>query len=73
MGKNVLIIDLGDVSQPLMNLTTAERTILEDLLDNINVDFENDDDERIYLTFTPKELSTFLLQVIRKYKIIRLI
>lgn len=73
MGKNVLIIDLGDVSQPLLNLTTAERTILEDLLENINVDFENDDDKRIYLTFTPEELSTFLLQVIRKYKIIKLL
>jgi len=73
MGKNILIIDLGDVSQPLKNLSTVERTILEDLLESIKVDFENDDDERIYLTFTPEELSTFLLQIIRKYKIVRLI
>jgi len=64
---------LGDVSQPLKNLSTVERTILEDLLESIKVDFENDDDERIYLTFTPEELSTFLLQIIRKYKIVRLI
>ena len=66
-GKNEYHLDLGDLTPPIEFKSTYEKGIVSDILEGLKVYY--DEDEEIHMTYTPKELTNFIIHIIRTYKI----